>query len=100
MRLYAYDDPLDGMAVGLRERERIVPLPAWDVASSLLEDELASLRAAAAPLTGAVGLDPETLQPRPAVMPGKVICVGLNYADHAAEGGRPTPERPLLFAKF
>jgi 2,4-diketo-3-deoxy-L-fuconate hydrolase len=100
MRLYAYDDPLDGMAVGLRERDRIVPLPAWDVASSLLEDELASLRAAAAPLSGAVGLDPETLQPRPAVMPGKVICVGLNYADHAAEGGRPTPERPLLFAKF
>ena len=30
----------------------------------------------------------------------KIVCVGLNYADHAAEGGRAAPERPLLFAKF
>ena len=32
--------------------------------------------------------------------PEKIICVGLNYRDHVAEGGRPAPERPLLFAKF
>jgi 2-keto-4-pentenoate hydratase/2-oxohepta-3-ene-1,7-dioic acid hydratase in catechol pathway len=32
--------------------------------------------------------------------PGKIVCIGLNYADHAAEGGRATPERPLVFAKF
>jgi 2-keto-4-pentenoate hydratase/2-oxohepta-3-ene-1,7-dioic acid hydratase in catechol pathway len=32
--------------------------------------------------------------------PGKIVCVGLNYRDHAAEGGRPAPGRPLLFAKF
>ena len=32
--------------------------------------------------------------------PGKVICVGLNYLDHVAEGGRPPRTRPLLFAKF
>ena len=32
--------------------------------------------------------------------PGKVVCVGLNYRDHVAEGGRPAPARPLLFAKF
>jgi 2-keto-4-pentenoate hydratase/2-oxohepta-3-ene-1,7-dioic acid hydratase in catechol pathway len=30
---------------------------------------------------------------------GKIICVGLNYRDHAAEQGLPWPERPLLFAK-
>lgn len=30
----------------------------------------------------------------------KVVCVGLNYADHAREGGRTAPDRPLLFAKF
>ncbi len=28
------------------------------------------------------------------------MCVGLNYRDHAAEGGRDAPTRPLLFAKF
>jgi 2-keto-4-pentenoate hydratase/2-oxohepta-3-ene-1,7-dioic acid hydratase in catechol pathway len=31
--------------------------------------------------------------------PGKIVCVGLNYVDHAAEQGKPLPERPLLFAK-
>ena len=32
--------------------------------------------------------------------PGKIVCVGLNYRDHVAEGGRPGPDRPLLFSKF
>ena len=31
--------------------------------------------------------------------PSKIICIGLNYADHAAEQNRPLPEKPLLFAK-
>jgi 2-keto-4-pentenoate hydratase/2-oxohepta-3-ene-1,7-dioic acid hydratase in catechol pathway len=32
--------------------------------------------------------------------PGKIICVGLNYSDHAAEAGLDLPERPVLFAKW
>jgi 2-keto-4-pentenoate hydratase/2-oxohepta-3-ene-1,7-dioic acid hydratase in catechol pathway len=32
--------------------------------------------------------------------PGKIICVGLNYRDHAAEQGAELPAEPLLFAKF
>jgi 2-keto-4-pentenoate hydratase/2-oxohepta-3-ene-1,7-dioic acid hydratase in catechol pathway len=32
--------------------------------------------------------------------PFKIVCVGLNYREHAAEGGRAAPDRPLLFAKF
>ena len=32
--------------------------------------------------------------------PGKIICVGVNYADHIAEMGRETPAFPTLFAKF
>lgn len=32
--------------------------------------------------------------------PGKIVAVGLNYADHARESGMPTPATPLLFAKF
>jgi 2-keto-4-pentenoate hydratase/2-oxohepta-3-ene-1,7-dioic acid hydratase in catechol pathway len=32
--------------------------------------------------------------------PSKIVCVGLNYHDHVSEGGRATPTRPLLFAKF
>ena len=30
---------------------------------------------------------------------GKFICVGLNYADHAAEAGMPIPAEPVLFTK-
>jgi 2-keto-4-pentenoate hydratase/2-oxohepta-3-ene-1,7-dioic acid hydratase in catechol pathway len=30
----------------------------------------------------------------------KIICVGLNYRKHAAEGGMPVPERPIYFAKY
>jgi acylpyruvate hydrolase len=32
--------------------------------------------------------------------PGKIICIGLNYADHIRESGLPTPKLPLLFSKF
>ncbi len=32
--------------------------------------------------------------------PAKVICVGLNYVEHAAEAGRDVPEYPVLFTKF
>ncbi len=31
--------------------------------------------------------------------PGKIICVGRNYRDHAEEMDNPIPERPLLFQK-
>lgn len=30
---------------------------------------------------------------------GKVVCVGLNYADHARESGNPVPKEPVLFLK-
>jgi 2-keto-4-pentenoate hydratase/2-oxohepta-3-ene-1,7-dioic acid hydratase in catechol pathway len=33
-------------------------------------------------------------------LPQKIVCVGLNYRDHAAEQGVALPERPLLFAKW
>jgi len=29
----------------------------------------------------------------------KVVCIGLNYSDHAAETGQPIPKEPILFAK-
>lgn len=45
------------------------------------------------PLAGA------TLRP-PIPNPSKILCIGLNYRDHAKEGGQPIPEEPVLFAKF
>jgi 2-keto-4-pentenoate hydratase/2-oxohepta-3-ene-1,7-dioic acid hydratase in catechol pathway len=35
----------------------------------------------------------------PVPRPGKVLAIGLNYRDHAAETGRALPERPVVFAK-
>jgi 2,4-didehydro-3-deoxy-L-rhamnonate hydrolase len=32
--------------------------------------------------------------------PGKIVCVGLNYRDHAEEQGVDLPQEPLLFAKW
>jgi 2-keto-4-pentenoate hydratase/2-oxohepta-3-ene-1,7-dioic acid hydratase in catechol pathway len=62
---------------------------------------LAALRSAAdaapaAPVHDAASLDWMAPVPRP----GKVIAIGLNYHDHAKEGGVEPPERPMLFAKF
>ena len=32
--------------------------------------------------------------------PDKIFCVGINYASHIAETGRPVPERPVIFTRF
>ena len=46
-------------------------------------------------------LDPETLTYLPPVTnPQKILCVGLNYADHAAEGKKEIPSHPVFFARF
>jgi 2-keto-4-pentenoate hydratase/2-oxohepta-3-ene-1,7-dioic acid hydratase in catechol pathway len=42
----------------------------------------------------------EKIQLGPLFTPRNVICIGLNYKDHAAEGGVPLPEKPVVFAKL
>jgi 2-keto-4-pentenoate hydratase/2-oxohepta-3-ene-1,7-dioic acid hydratase in catechol pathway len=32
--------------------------------------------------------------------PRKIVCIGLNYRDHAAESGVPVPTEPILFSKY
>ncbi len=50
------------------------------------------------------GVKPRALgkrRPAPALpYPGKIVCIGLNYREHAAEQGIEPPDRPLLFSKF
>jgi len=36
----------------------------------------------------------------PVPRPGKIVCVGLNYRDHAAESGLAVPKTPVIFSKF
>jgi 2-keto-4-pentenoate hydratase/2-oxohepta-3-ene-1,7-dioic acid hydratase in catechol pathway len=42
--------------------------------------------------------DPVLFAP-PIVRPGKVVCIGLNYRDHAAETGAALPDEPIVFLK-
>jgi 2-keto-4-pentenoate hydratase/2-oxohepta-3-ene-1,7-dioic acid hydratase in catechol pathway len=72
---------------------------AWGV----LEGDRRVLKASGTPFvdlepTGEVGSldDVKLLAP---VVPTKIICVGRNYREHAAELGNPVPEEPLLFLK-
>lgn len=84
---------LDARGV-LRDLSRVVDDIAGDV---LTKESIERLRA----------LDPEALpavesNPRlgaPVGRVGKIICVGLNYADHAAESGQSVPEQPVIFMK-
>ncbi len=39
------------------------------------------------------------LRTLPPVVPSKIIAVGLNYADHARESGKPLPKEPLFWFK-
>ncbi|MFG2824504.1 fumarylacetoacetate hydrolase family protein [Kitasatospora sp. NPDC048365] len=69
-------------------------LPAADLSAFLR----AAPAAAAADLAGAAIDGAVPVLPLPA--PGKVICCGLNYADHIRETGRELPAFPTLFAKY
>ena len=60
-----------------------------------------ALASAARSLAGGPALEGgriEYLPPFPT--PPKIICLGLNYADHAAEGGFKPPSYPTIFARF
>jgi 2-keto-4-pentenoate hydratase/2-oxohepta-3-ene-1,7-dioic acid hydratase in catechol pathway len=45
-------------------------------------------------------LDAETLTFANVTRPGKIVCCGLNYKDHAEETGGEAPKYPVLFSKF
>lgn len=70
-------------------------------------DDLAGDTLTAAGLVRLRALDLEQLPPLPEPSRfgppvgriGKFICVGLNYADHAAESGMPVPNEPVIFMK-
>ena len=58
-------------------------------------------RARAALPGGTTSYDPATstlLAPVPD--PAKIICLGLNYRDHAEESGMAIPSEPILFSKY
>jgi 2-keto-4-pentenoate hydratase/2-oxohepta-3-ene-1,7-dioic acid hydratase in catechol pathway len=59
-----------------------------------------ALGAEALAAAGAGRIDPATITPAmPIEAPGKVLCLGLNYAEHAREGGFDVPDYPALFIR-
>jgi 2-keto-4-pentenoate hydratase/2-oxohepta-3-ene-1,7-dioic acid hydratase in catechol pathway len=71
--------------------------PAWavlqpDGSARAVEGDLAGFRATDKVVTPGKLLSP--------LAPATIICIGLNYAKHAAEGGKPPPERPIWFLKL
>ena len=74
-----------------------------DVAgAALLPETLARLaRIDPATLPVVPGLPQSDLRLGPCVgSVGKFICIGLNYADHAAESNLPVPKEPVIFSKW
>jgi 2-keto-4-pentenoate hydratase/2-oxohepta-3-ene-1,7-dioic acid hydratase in catechol pathway len=106
VRLVSYDAG-DGARAGVLENERVVD--AW---AALGEPHRGSLReligdGRVEDLRGTFGNAGTPSHPRSAVTllapitdPDKIICIGLNYGKHAAEGGMEVPESPTIFAKF
>ncbi|TAK15633.1 MAG: FAA hydrolase family protein [Acidobacteria bacterium] len=50
-------------------------------------------------LTEGAEFNPDGARYLAPVSPSKIVCVGLNYRDHALEQGKPLPPEPLLFIK-
>lgn len=73
---------------GLIEGEAVFPLAAQDIAALTNE-----------PQREGEPLPLITVRLLPPVTPTKIVCVGRNYQDHAAELGNPMPAEPLLFLK-
>jgi 2-keto-4-pentenoate hydratase/2-oxohepta-3-ene-1,7-dioic acid hydratase in catechol pathway len=92
-------------ALGARLGDDVVALA--DVVPGLPTDPVAALAALglpdgapalAAKLAGGPRRPLKGLQLLPVVpRPGKIICIGLNYALHAKEGGNPIPDYPAVF---
>lgn len=59
----------------------------------------AAQAAANAPQDAVLARSSVTLK-APIPRPGKIICIGLNYRDHAAESGQPVPDYPTVFTKY
>jgi 2-keto-4-pentenoate hydratase/2-oxohepta-3-ene-1,7-dioic acid hydratase in catechol pathway len=87
----------DGRYVDLASTDPTLP---WSLKELLAGGEQVLQRAAAAQAMGTT-IDPRTVRLlAPIPDPQKVICVGLNYADHARESGVEPPAEPVIFNKF
>jgi 2-keto-4-pentenoate hydratase/2-oxohepta-3-ene-1,7-dioic acid hydratase in catechol pathway len=104
MQFVTYRSPTGPRVAAVRGQE-YVDLNTADPSLPVSLKELVALgpegtaRAAAAAAKGKAHPGPiQFLAPIPD--PQKVICIGLNYADHAKESGQEPPSEPVVFSKF
>jgi 2-keto-4-pentenoate hydratase/2-oxohepta-3-ene-1,7-dioic acid hydratase in catechol pathway len=81
---------------------RVGPPGAERPAALDADGHLRDLSSAANPMTvelSSLPIIPEGERIGPPLIPGKIVCIGLNYRDHAAETGAAIPAEPILFMK-
>jgi 2-keto-4-pentenoate hydratase/2-oxohepta-3-ene-1,7-dioic acid hydratase in catechol pathway len=95
-----------GYSLGLVQHDRVLDLPEMGRWPSTLRglagagpDALGAIARWAEGTSGGRTMDRVRLGPA-VPDPSKIVAIGLNYADHAAEGGLNPPAAPLIFAKF
>ena len=95
MKLVTYSTGEGAPKVGYIEDGEVRPLGG----ASLLEYIEHGRGAERQPGGEAVALEEVRLH-APVTRPGKIVAIGLNYEDHAAETGQPIPEAPVVFGKY
>jgi len=90
------------VSYGQLEGDQVTDLPSQDPQLPPALNDALPLLSGYVPAAGAAktfGLSEVTVLP---VIPNpqKIICIGVNYADHAAETGQAPPPHPTVFAKF
>uniref|UniRef100_A0A8C8VLW6 Fumarylacetoacetase-like C-terminal domain-containing protein n=1 Tax=Pelusios castaneus TaxID=367368 RepID=A0A8C8VLW6_9SAUR len=109
MRLVQFQTSSAGPRIGLEEKDggNVIDLKAFDpsLPSSMREflekGESALVIARRAQESGQhILLRSEVTLLAPVTNPDKVICVGMNYADHCLEQKVKIPEEPIIFSKF
>jgi acylpyruvate hydrolase len=106
MRLMTIDTR-DGPAAAVQLGEDVVPVSALEAPATSVRGLLAALdgaglralHARAEQAEERIALAEVSLH-APVVDPQKIVCLGLNYRDHAAESGQDIPAAPMWFAKF
>ena len=89
--------------IGVRNGDNIMPVArlspnfASDIVSLLRREQLSELITTAQEFDGS-GIPLDEIHYLPLLpRPGKIVCIGRNYAAHAAEGGAETPSYPEIF---
>lgn len=105
MRLVTFKDG-GAEKIGVREGDEIIDVSAaaanfgGDMIGVIEGGDAAKAALAAAAKSGARQAMSATKLMPPIPRPGKILCIGRNYAAHAAEGGAAPPTYPEVFVRF